>query len=80
MVQMAMEEKRRYNVYKRTSYDDGYGNVSTQKTFVGNTYAVSQNKAISNVRYRLYGRKCNRSYDDLGCDSSSMITFIAEPA
>ena len=80
MVQQGMEEKRSYNVYKRILQDDGYGKVTEQKKFIGDTYAVSQSKAISNVRYRLYGRKNNRSYNDLGGDSSSTVTFIAEPA
>lgn len=80
MVQMEMEEKRRYKVYKKTLHDDGYGHTSIQKTFVGDTYAVSPKKAISNVRFRLYGKKGNRFYQELGNESSNSVSFIAEPA
>lgn len=80
MVQATVDGRMLYKVYKKTQCDDGYGSVSSRKTFIGETYATSQKKAISNVRFRLYGRQYSVSYNNIGGESSNITSFVAEPA
>ncbi len=48
-----MAEKVKFNVYKNEFLDYGDGHTEERKTFLGETYAVTEEKADSNVRFRL---------------------------
>ena len=68
--------KRKYKVYlvRDTCCN---GQKSQTKSFIGETYAVSKQKAESNVRFRMYGRKYADNCFDLGCDDYANEYFEA---
>lgn len=62
--------KYRYKGYLIRKTVDGTGVVSKTETYIGDTYAISRAKAISNLRYRMRGKGRNsvtyENYDDAG--------------
>lgn len=71
--------KRKYNVYRvYTYYTEAEQGETQRKEFIGSTFAVSPEKAESNVAYRT-GR---RVFDvtELGCGEMCIAEFKAEEA
>jgi hypothetical protein len=73
-------EKRHFNVYQVCTYDNGEGGMSTRRTFVGDTWAVSESKARVNVEYRLRGKALygGMAVNDMGHECSETIYYEAE--
>ena len=64
---MSTKPKKQYKVFMcHTQYYDG-GRIDEWETELGTTYAVSENQAINNVKYRL-GIKPRDCYCDTGGD------------
>ena len=61
-----MTIKRKYNVYKReVVLAEGQSDIARPWRFIGSTIAASAQKAISNVRFRSYGkRRTNGFYEE----------------
>ncbi len=59
--------KYRYKGYLIRKTVDGAGVVSETDIYIGDTYAISRAKAISNLRYRMRGKGRNSvTYDNYG--------------
>ena len=50
---MESRPKIKFQVYRCRLTDDGYGNKTQSREMIGETCAVSEKKAISNIRYRM---------------------------
>lgn len=72
--------KTKYKVYRVESYIQDAIEVKRTRSYVGDTYAVSPEKACCNVEYRLYGKSLyGGGYSmDFGSESGVDITFEAE--
>lgn len=70
-------EKTRYAVYQIDRITDGWGKTEMRKKYIGDTYAVSEAKAINNLKYRL-GIKPGDLQSYYVGDGGSITTFCAE--
>lgn len=73
-------EKRLFKVYRVCIYDNGEGGLSTRRTYVGDTRAVSEGKARVNVERRIHGKALygGMIVKDMGHDCSITIYYEAE--
>lgn len=53
------------------------GNVTIERTPLGNTMAKSKKQAENNIRYRMFGKKSHRDIFDCGCDDYANEYFEA---
>jgi hypothetical protein len=73
-----MSEKKPYDVYVEITRSFE-GEITIQRMFAGKTYAVSEKKAINNVRFRIDGKTGNFQSDERGDDWRDR-TYAAYPA
>lgn len=71
--------KNRYKVYQVDHLDYGDGHTSTNKTFLAVTYAVSEKKAVNNVRFSLNIKPADLfcAYRGDGCRRSELVAELA---
>ena len=76
---MNKREKQLYNVYRVETFGNCEG-AKERRTYIGATWAVSEEKARANVEYRERGRAMYRGVAefDLGAENWADIHYEAE--
>lgn len=73
-----MNEKKKYSVYRITTIGQEGGIETSSERFIGSTFAVSEAKAVSNVRFRTGGGYT--MYEDDYGSNYKIISYRAEVA
>ena len=70
--------KQKYVVFRKETLDYGNGHVERRENKVGETYAVSPKKAVSNIMFRL-GLTRNDLFCEWSGDGYRSTEFVAVP-
>ena len=75
---MAEKECHLYRVYRVYTYYHSDGRTDEKKEYCGTTTAVSEAKAIRNVRHRKIGNRPQYPIYEFSHDESADISWVAE--